>query len=248
MPSFDFYEYVGYIVPGSVLLVCLMSFCPWMRAMFTGGVAAEIGRFLIVTFLLGHFLHAVAHGVENLNQWSCEGGVYGENSLVTNPDGQNLLSKSERWKLHHKILGHFKVDINALNPLNQNANFITWCNITFRIQDSVHHDRRGALLDTFIKDYGLYLGLTTAFALVFLLCIPFILASAVSTDQTVNISFRTNRFIFIPLRRILFITGVAGIGGLLALYRLLYFGRLFTRELFLSFLAVPDPLGWIAPG
>ena len=248
MPSFDFYEYVGYIVPGSVLLVCLMSFCPWMRAMFTGGIAAEIGRFLIVTFLLGHFLHAVAHGVEYLNQSSCEGGVYDENLLVTNPDDRTLLSDSEYLLLHDKILSYFKVEIKKLKPLGEDDNFITWCNITLRIQDLVHHDRRGALLDTFIKDYGLYLGLTTAFALVFLLCIPFILASAVSADQTLSISFRTNRFIFIPLRRILFITGVAGIGGLLALYRLSYFGRLFTRELFLSFLAVPNPLGWIAPG
>jgi hypothetical protein len=238
MPSFDFYEYVGYIVPGSVLLVCLMSLCPWVRALFSGGPAVEIGSFVIVTFLLGHFLHIVAHGAEALDRSTCEGGIYHQNLLVTNPKEQHFLSQLEYTKLDKKINDLFDVDIKTLTPLTKKENLIAWCNVVLRIQDSVRRAQRGALLDTFIKDYGLYLGLTTAFALIFLLCLPLICLSIIPATQTTNLSFRENRFESIPLSRILLIAGVAGIGGLMSLYRLLYFGRLFDRELFSSFLAV----------
>jgi hypothetical protein len=238
MPSFDFYEYVGYIVPGSILLVCVMSLCPWVRAQFSGGPAVEIGSFVIITFLLGHFLHFAAHSLEAFNRSSCEGGIYGQNILMTDPKDQHLLSQLEYRKFDKKINDLFDIDIKTLTPLTEKENLIAWCNVVLRIQDSVRHAQRGALLDTFVKDYGLYLGLTTAFALVFLLCLPLICASVVRIKRIPYISFRKNRFESIPLSRILLIAGAAVIGGMMSLDRLLYFGDLFDRELFSSFLAV----------
>jgi hypothetical protein len=249
MPSFDLYEYVGYIVPGSVLLLCLMALCPWIRKQFDGGAsaaknggtsaaksegtsAANIGTFLIVTFLLGHFLHVVAHDIEKRFRLSCEAGLYGQNVVVTDPTNQDLLSETEREDLRKKVSAQFKVDMKQLT-LSKTQDFTTWCNTLVRIEDAVQHDKRGAPLGTFIKDYGLYLGLTTAFGLTFLLCIPLLLlflAGVVLRKPIVGV----------PLVQILIVFGIAGIGGSLAFIRLVYFGRLFSRELFLSFLASPN--------
>jgi hypothetical protein len=219
MPSFDLYEYVGYIVPGSVLLVCLMPLCPWIKSEFSGGTLANVGVFLIVTFLLGHFLHVVAHGIEKELQLACEGGVYGEDAAVNHPG--TLLTAAELEDLSTKVEQKFKVKLKA--PI---TDYVEWCNITLRIEDAVNSAKHGALLSTFIKDYGLYLGLTTAFGLVFVIYFP--------------LAFAGTRPISVPPPRmqvrIVFLISL--IGFCLALYRMLYFARLFTREQFVSFLAV----------
>jgi hypothetical protein len=144
MPSFDLYEYVGYIVPGSVLLLCLMALCPWIRKQFDGRTsaannrrtsaaniggtsAANIGTFLIVTFLLGHFLHVVAHGFENQFRLSCEAGVLGQNEVVTNPANQGILSEADLYDLRAKVSRQFKVDMENLT-FNKTQGFVTWYN------------------------------------------------------------------------------------------------------------------------
>lgn len=249
MPTFDLYEYVGYIVPGSILLICLMPFCPWIRDQFNKGTFTQVGIFLIVSFLFGHFLHAVAHEIERWHGGFCEGGVYGENIVVTNPDNQPLLTSAELTQLHLRIL-QMGIDLPKKIAPNNRQDFLTWCNATLRMEDVVTSAKRGALLGTFIKDYGLYLTLTTAFALVFGLCI------AVGTFSTLRLMFgdvrppskreQVERYV----RYAGNLVPIAFFGGYLAGCRLLYFGRLFSRELFLSFLAV-DPAALcskLAPG
>lgn len=238
MPSFDLYEYVGYIVPGSVLLIALMPFCPWVREQFTLGTAANVGIFLIATFLLGHSLHTAAHMFETTFLSECEGGVAGQNLAVTHPN--RLFSAAEETDFRAKFEPHFKIKIDSLNKLHDKEKLLEWCNAILRIQDDVRDRSRGKLLDTFIKDYGLYLGLTAAFSLAFLFCLFLVIINSIPRNRrkrTLVLPFTKIR-IATPFRQIIIVFIIAAIGTALSVWRLLYFGRLFARELFLSFLAL----------
>jgi hypothetical protein len=248
MPSFDLYEYVAYIIPGSVLVACLIPLCPWIRNQFieggqspTGRPAANIGIFLIVTYLLGHVLHVVPHRIE-AGSWSyplsCEGGVLGQNAVVVaKSSDQHLLSAPEFDELRDR-LEKFEFDMTKLELQNPD-HFVMWCNALLRMEDAVQTAKRGALLGTFIKGYGLYLGLTTAFALVCLVCAILIFLPSSALSRVIGnegiwpVARLTGR---VRVQLLIFLV-VMGIAGSMMLYRLLYFGRLFARELFLSYLA-----------
>src|ERR1700690_2436751 len=88
MSSFDPYEYVGYIVPGAVLLLGPLLFCRWVwEHLKKDSPVKAIASFLIVTFVLGHLLHASSHWVETRLLGWCEGGVYGTNAVVSDRGG-----------------------------------------------------------------------------------------------------------------------------------------------------------------
>jgi hypothetical protein len=62
--SFDAYEYLAFVIPGSVLLLGLMVLFPWIRehigpAAGTSFDLAGLGAFVIVSFVLGHLLQGL---------------------------------------------------------------------------------------------------------------------------------------------------------------------------------------------
>jgi hypothetical protein len=264
MPAFDLYEYVGYIVPGSVLLGFLTLVCPWIREKFLPRAstrrnasageghlrpAAGIGIFLIVTFLLGHFLHVIAHLVE-ADPWyrlSCVGGVFAEYDIVVpKASDQNILSAQEFEQLNEKVRNQFGFPMKGLD-LNAKNDRLQWCDALMRIQDDVDHAKRGTLIGVFIKDYGLYLGLTAAFGLCLVLCFLLILIIlSVKLWRRLRAAGKWQReaalaFVGIGPVQLSILFVATAVGLCLSYYRLDYFSRLFAREVFLPFLALPGP-------
>jgi hypothetical protein len=247
MATFDLYEYVGYIVPGSVLLVCLMPFCPWIRAKFSGGEFAQIGGFLVASFLLGHFLHALVHGIEGQFRLACEDGVYGEN-LVLKGD-RSVLTTHERENFAVRVKSEFGVDIDDQKTLATDDGYLAWCNATMRIEEAVSAAKRRGGLDTFIKDYGLYLGLMAAFALVLVTCVAVTIVKGGWLLFGATESAWDRLVISKSFKQALILALIAVIAGGISYYRFEYFGRIFTRELFLSFLGLPHDIpGYFGPG
>ncbi len=60
MRSFDFYEFVGIIVPGSVLMLALGILFPdtVLVNILTPATAGATGTHLVLAYLIGHFLQA----------------------------------------------------------------------------------------------------------------------------------------------------------------------------------------------
>lgn len=230
MSSYDTYEYTGYIVPGTVLLLGLILLCPrareWMKAEF-GDAKIELAViFVIVAFTLGHLLHGLGHFVDQLPKTSCKGGISGTNAIILYKDHQDLLSDDELSKLAKAVEDSFYVKMMRDLTLSEKKDRIIWCNVTIRISSTVHHDNRGGLLDIFIRSYGLYLGLSAA---LITLMIGTLMVVALPLDRP---PWMTRPHAGIMLLSLL-------VASTLTVWRMFYFGELYARELFLAFLAVP---------
>ncbi len=232
MNSFESYEYAGYIIPGAILLLGLMSLI-WTTDGIKGKFGlSEIGIFLIVVFVLGHLLHAIGHFVDQRPPWSCEGGTYGQNLIVFGPD-QDLLSAREFEALANKIKDKFYVDMTTLKATDP-ADVLTWCNVVMRIAGEVTTAKRSALADTLMRDYGLYLGLAGSFILLLVL-LPLALLLRLRPDWLVRKGDRDHSSI--RWARVVSVLSILLLASSISLLRLIYFGRSYARELFLEFLA-----------
>ena len=244
MSSFDVYESISYIIPGTILLLGLITlfFWPWLRAQFGGEKGkfdlSKFGALIIVAFVLGHLLHGLYRLVGEQQPWSCESGVYGVNVVVLHPDKLELLSSDELSKLRAAVQNKFNVTMKkpkegpkGLNlKENKNEDLIRWCNVVMRVSNAVHQDKKGDLVDIFLRDYGLHFGLATAFV-VLLLCALFI--TFVPRARPAWMVERPRRQqTTILLWAILALLLVSG----LEVHRTHYFGKLYARALFLTFI------------
>jgi ABC-type Fe3+ transport system permease subunit len=64
--NFDFYEYAGIIIPGTVLVMALVWFFPEARALFSkeGVTLGELGLFIIIAYAAGQLVQAIGNGLE----------------------------------------------------------------------------------------------------------------------------------------------------------------------------------------
>jgi ABC-type Fe3+ transport system permease subunit len=64
--NFDFYEYAGIIIPGTVLVMALVWLFPEGRALFSkdGVTLGELGLFVIIAYAAGQLVQAIGNGLE----------------------------------------------------------------------------------------------------------------------------------------------------------------------------------------
>jgi hypothetical protein len=190
---------------------------------------------VIIAFTLGHGLHALGHLVDQWPPKSCHGELYDTNVVVYDRDHQTFLSAMELDKLTEKIYEKFAIAMKGLN-LQESKGLLTWCNVVIRIIGNVYYDaKRSALLETYIRDYVLYLGLAAAF-IILVVCFLFTLIVPRARPEWLLQKHATGRT---TLR-----WSLAGwillllIGGTyISLYRLFYFDGLYVGELYLEFIA-----------
>lgn len=227
MSAFDTsYEFTGYVIPGAVLLLGLMFLYPWTTENLGDTQFSKVGAFIIVTFVLGHLLHGLGHLALD-NKLFCEGGMIYRKDFVINDHNHHILSDSEPKRLTLAVRDHFGIEMDKLSESE-------WCNTAIRIRIAVRSAKQNDLLDVLARDYGFYLGVTGAFTILgaAVAILPnWRLRSPRIVDNEGGVRSMDATLLFV----------IIGLVALLTVWRLLYFGRLYTRELLLSFLSLPHP-------
>src|SRR4051812_50136712 len=66
-----FYEQLGIIIPGSILMFGLVLYYPQLKLLTTQDAfsVGELGLFVLISYAAGHLVAAVGNGLENLFSW-----------------------------------------------------------------------------------------------------------------------------------------------------------------------------------
>jgi hypothetical protein len=72
----SFYEQVGIVIPGSVLVFGLVMYYPQLQLLTVkdGMSVGELGLFVLIAYAAGHLIAAIANALENLF-WGMLGGM-----------------------------------------------------------------------------------------------------------------------------------------------------------------------------
>jgi hypothetical protein len=152
--TFDFYEYAGYIIPGSALILGLLLFFPEGRALFTkeGVTFGELGLFIIVAYAAGQLLQAIGNYIEWL-WWTPWGGMPSRRLLAG-----HYFSTDQRKRLIEALKNDPRInrDITSANKAEYGA-------IVRDVYAIVTGAGKAARVDIFNGNYGLLRGLAATF-------------------------------------------------------------------------------------
>ena len=154
--KFDAYEYVGVIVPGTVLVLGGLLLFPNLNPVpsLQSFAVGDLGIFLLVAFVAGHLVQGVGNLVEK-GWWFIFGGMPTD-WMVDKPE--KLLAPKQAEKLNRKVGNDFNLG-GSLPTITKRA----WFPITREIYAQVNAAGRSDRADAFNRTYGLMWGLTAAF-------------------------------------------------------------------------------------
>jgi hypothetical protein len=160
--TFDFYEYVAFIIPGSVLMMGLLYLYPEAHAYFTkdGVMLGELGIFVIIAYAAGQLIQGIGNFIEAVNYLPFGG----------NASGRALAGKFLSPEQHKKVAEALKAD-----PMI--ARDITTCGaaeypaIVGMMYGRVLSSGKVARIDAFNGSYGLMRGLAAAFVVLLVVAI-----------------------------------------------------------------------------
>jgi len=215
MYKFDFYEIIGVIAPGMMVLIGgIVLIYPGQYEKIVSFANLSIGGLgvgLLLAYVAGQLVQAIGNGIEKI-WWKLCGGMptdwlrTGTRHLIA--DAQRDLVQVRLNQMLRK--SGFELN-NTIDPKQ-------WYSITRQIYAVVSAAKRSARVDTFNGNYGLCRGIISS---VFVLLV--FVGSVNFCEWRIELSLLV---IFA-----------------LALYRMHHFGILYARELFVQFLAidlVPD--------
>jgi hypothetical protein len=112
-----FYEQVGIVIPGSVLMVGLLSYFPSLNALVAkdGITLGQFGIFLLLSYGTGHFIAALGNVLETV-LWRPFGGM--PSDWVTKQQS-SLLSPQQIVALETKVTSRFNVNIGKLPDMDR---------------------------------------------------------------------------------------------------------------------------------
>src|SRR5712664_2864678 len=96
-----FYEQVGIIIPGTVLLFGLLFYIPMLKELLAkdGVSVGQLGVFVLLAYAAGHLVAAFGNGIEAL-MWKPMGGM--PTDWITRP-AQSLLSPEQITIVEEKV-------------------------------------------------------------------------------------------------------------------------------------------------
>jgi hypothetical protein len=158
----SFYEQVGIVIPGSLLLFGILFFMPEARPLFLkdGLTIGGFGLFLLIGYGAGHLTAAVGNLIETVawlpagmpSQWPASGRG-------------NLLGPELQRRVIEKLSKRHSITVPSGN-INR-ADWSGYWHIIYRDTNSVGPDTR---IDAFNGAYGLNRGLAAASMLIALIC------------------------------------------------------------------------------
>lgn len=152
--KFDPYEYIGVIVPGSVLVLALALVFPQLvPSIATSLTLGDLGLMVILAFVAGHFVQAGGNLWESLI-WKLLGGMPTGTALQ---DSSTLLNEDQKTRLKEKITQDF--GDKASQSLTSGRGSIRELTVHIRQHGSI--DR----IEKFNRNYGMMRGVAVAFFL-----------------------------------------------------------------------------------
>jgi hypothetical protein len=212
MKELSFYEQVGILLPGAVLLFGLVLLAPELRtAVSAEGVVTVggLGLFLILAYALGHLVAAVGNILEGV-LWRLVGGMPA--SWVRDPKRARLLTADQHQALLTKVRKRADAEVTTIRGLSP----AQWRGLFSGIyRDVLVHESSGRL-EVMLGNYGLNRGLASA---------SLVLLATTLVRQ--------------PPEWRLYAAGlalaVAGYG-----FRMVRFALYWAREVYAAYLALPD--------
>src|SRR4029453_7263377 len=190
MQKLSFYEQIGIVIPGSVLVFALVLYYPQLQILTAkdGISVGELGLFVLIAYAAGHLIAAIANALEGLF-WGILGGM--PSDWVTR-DPPALLSPQQIENLRTKIATRLDVTIDRMPGLDKK----TWLPISRQIFADVVKNGKPDRIDTFNGNYGLNRGLASA-------CLVLVLVALAHLDWMIGLglflaaaiySYRAYRF------------------------------------------------------
>ena len=240
--SFDQYEYVGVITPGAALLLGLLLIYPGIlpgKSDTDIGLGA-LGIFLVAAYVAGHILRAIGDFCEK-QFWRRFGGMPSEWILWKEPAARPTpwfwsvgllgelgtpLDAQQRAQLETRVSTLFKIDFNDYvvagdNPADREEKYDRWQVVTRRIYATVRAAQRSSRIDAFNRTYGMMVGISVALVIIGLA----LWLKAFSATHLMFIGLGLLAFL------VLYFT----------VFRAAVFGKLYARELYVTFLDVTKP-------
>jgi len=211
MKDFDFYQIVGVIAPGMVVVVGgLFLFYPAEQKNLISIASVSIGSLgvgVILAYVVGQLLQAVGNGIESIWWWLWRG-------MPTDwirTGRHNLIAPAQRSHLQERL----KCMLNDKDFTIENANRTHWFAITRQVYAAVSAANRASRVDIFNGNYGLCRGITAGFTVL-------LVAFAIINLQ----SWKTEL--------------ILGILIALSVFRMHRFGVHYGREVFVQYLQAQD--------
>ena len=190
MQKLSFYEQIGIVIPGSVLVFALLLYYPQLQILTAkdGISVGELGLFVLIAYAAGHLIAAIGNALEGLF-WGILGGM--PSDWVTR-DPPALLSPQQIENLRTKIATRLDVTIDRMPGLDKK----TWLPISRQIFADVVKNGKPDRIDTFNGNYGLNRGLASA-------CLVLVLVALAHLDWMIGLglflaaaiySYRAYRF------------------------------------------------------
>jgi hypothetical protein len=151
-----FYEQVGIVIPGAVLLTGLLFYFPALNALVAkdGVTLGQFGIFLLLSYAAGHLLAAVGNGLELL--WNLTGGM--PTDWVTKSKGTGLLTAAQIQAVAAKGRSRLGWTIEKIPGMARKI----WFPMARQIYADDAKNGKPDRIDTFNGNYGLNRGLTAS--------------------------------------------------------------------------------------
>jgi hypothetical protein len=156
LKKLTFYEQVGIVIPGAVLLFGLLYKLPELRSLLSkdGISVGGLGVFVLIAYAAGHLVAALGNLIE-MALWKLHGGMPSE--WVTKPP-PNIISEEQCASLIDRVKTRLGIQIGALNQIDRD----TWKPISRQVYADVMKHGKPERIDTFNGNYGLNRGLCAA--------------------------------------------------------------------------------------
>jgi hypothetical protein len=171
-----FYEQVGIVIPGSVLMVGLIFYFPALNALVAkdGVTLGRFGIFLLLSYAAGHFIAALGNVLESV-LWRPFGGLPSDRvTKRTCP----LLSPQQVTAVETKAATRFNMTVRTLPGMDRK----TWWPISRQIYAEVNKNGTVERIETFNGNYGLNRGLSAS-------CLALAVVAAAQLQWSVVVGF-----------------------------------------------------------
>jgi hypothetical protein len=149
-----FYEQLGIIIPGSILMFGLVLYYPELKLLTTKDAfsVGELGLFVLIAYAAGHLVAAIANALEKLFWWN------GMPSDWVTDDPPALLSEEQVEKLREKVGSRLNITIAKMAGYDKKK----WWPVSRQIYADVGKNGKPDRIDTFNGNYGLNRGLASS--------------------------------------------------------------------------------------